>query len=137
MKHYDAVKFVAHELSGQNVKLVHIDYWVEKAETGIHFDNNVLHIDNQKASSMLWMKALSDTGCLSLPLYITLHYATLVSPLFVFNKIIEVATPTKPPQLSSPPISSSPLNDTTIDSINGSLASGNDLLCILMYAEGY
>ncbi|RDX70710.1 Transcription initiation factor TFIID subunit 2, partial [Mucuna pruriens] len=30
-----------------NVRNVRIDYWIEKAETGIHFRNNVLHTDNQ------------------------------------------------------------------------------------------
>ncbi|CAN6717567.1 unnamed protein product [Malus baccata var. baccata] len=31
----------------QNARLVRIDYWVEKAETGIYFHDAVLHTDNQ------------------------------------------------------------------------------------------
>nr|XP_010932628.1 transcription initiation factor TFIID subunit 2 [Elaeis guineensis] len=38
----------------KNVKLVRIDYWVERAETGIHFMDNVLHTDNQIRRAHCW-----------------------------------------------------------------------------------
>ncbi|GMH30011.1 hypothetical protein Nepgr_031854 [Nepenthes gracilis] len=45
----------------QNVKLVRIDYWVEKAETGIHFDDNVLHTENQIRRAHCWFPCMDDT----------------------------------------------------------------------------
>ncbi|PHT47203.1 Transcription initiation factor TFIID subunit 2 [Capsicum baccatum] len=44
----------------QNVKKVRIDYWVEKAETGIHFDGNVLHTDNQIRRARCWFPCMDD-----------------------------------------------------------------------------
>ncbi|XP_031287927.1 transcription initiation factor TFIID subunit 2 [Pistacia vera] len=46
----------------QNVKLVRIDYWVEKAETGIHFDGNVLHTDNQIRRARCWFPCIDDSS---------------------------------------------------------------------------
>ncbi|KAJ0049682.1 hypothetical protein Pint_16406 [Pistacia integerrima] len=45
-----------------NVKLVRIDYWVEKAETGIHFDGNVLHTDNQIRRARCWFPCIDDSS---------------------------------------------------------------------------
>lgn len=42
----------------QNVKLVRINYWVEKAETGIHFNDNVLHTDNQIRRARCWFPCI-------------------------------------------------------------------------------
>ncbi|CAK9147810.1 unnamed protein product [Ilex paraguariensis] len=44
----------------QNVKLVRIDYWVEKAETGIHFEDNVLHTNNQIRRARCWFPCMDD-----------------------------------------------------------------------------
>ncbi|KAJ8535989.1 hypothetical protein K7X08_034390 [Anisodus acutangulus] len=44
----------------QNVKKVRIDYWVEKAETGIHFDGDVLHTDNQIRRARCWFPCMDD-----------------------------------------------------------------------------
>ncbi|KAL3512292.1 hypothetical protein ACH5RR_025009 [Cinchona calisaya] len=44
----------------QNVKMVRIEYWVEKAETGIHFDNNVLHTDDQIRRARCWFPCMDD-----------------------------------------------------------------------------
>ncbi|XP_073144552.1 transcription initiation factor TFIID subunit 2 isoform X2 [Henckelia pumila] len=44
----------------KSVKLIHIDYWVEKAETGIHFNNNVLHTDNQLRRARCWFPCMDD-----------------------------------------------------------------------------
>ncbi|XP_047330123.1 transcription initiation factor TFIID subunit 2 [Impatiens glandulifera] len=44
----------------QNVKRVHIDYWVEMAETGIHFEDNVLHTDNQLRRACCWFPCMDD-----------------------------------------------------------------------------
>lgn len=45
----------------QNVKLVRIDYWVEKAEAGIHFDGNALHTDNQIRRARCWFPCIDDS----------------------------------------------------------------------------
>ncbi|PON62083.1 Coatomer beta subunit [Parasponia andersonii] len=46
----------------QNVRLVRVNYWVEKAETGIHFDGNVLHTDNQIRRARCWFPCIDDTS---------------------------------------------------------------------------
>ncbi|GAB4860954.1 hypothetical protein Ancab_036114 [Ancistrocladus abbreviatus] len=46
----------------QNTKLVRIDYWVEKAETGIHFDDNVLHTNNQIRRAHCWFPCMDDSS---------------------------------------------------------------------------
>ncbi|XP_071903479.1 transcription initiation factor TFIID subunit 2-like isoform X1 [Coffea arabica] len=46
--------------STQNLKMVRIEYWVEKAETGIHFDHNVLHTDNQIRRARCWFPCMDD-----------------------------------------------------------------------------
>ncbi|CAI9113636.1 OLC1v1014275C1 [Oldenlandia corymbosa var. corymbosa] len=46
--------------STQNAKVVRIEYWVEKAETGIHFDDNVLHTDNQIRRARCWFPCMDD-----------------------------------------------------------------------------
>ena len=57
----------------QNVKLVRVDYWVENAETGIHFEDNVLHTDNQIRRARCWFPCMDDTlqrcwyNCLIMP----------------------------------------------------------------------
>ncbi|KAF8407865.1 hypothetical protein HHK36_007002 [Tetracentron sinense] len=50
------------ESNNQNVKLVRIDYWVEKAETGIHFGNNVLHTDNQIRRAHCWFPCMDNNS---------------------------------------------------------------------------
>ncbi|KAF5206181.1 Transcription initiation factor tfiid subunit [Thalictrum thalictroides] len=45
----------------QNVKVIRIDYWIEKAETGIHFENNVLHTDNQIRRAHCWFPCVDDS----------------------------------------------------------------------------
>uniref|UniRef100_A0A7N0ZVB9 Transcription initiation factor TFIID subunit 2 n=1 Tax=Kalanchoe fedtschenkoi TaxID=63787 RepID=A0A7N0ZVB9_KALFE len=44
----------------QNVKLVRIDYWVEKAESGIHFADNLLYTDNQIRRARCWFPCFDD-----------------------------------------------------------------------------
>lgn len=44
----------------QNVRLVRVNYWVEKAETGIHIDGNVLHTDNQIRRARCWFPCVDD-----------------------------------------------------------------------------
>lgn len=48
--------------SKQNVRLVRVNYWVEKAETGIHFDGNMLHTDNQIRRARCWFPCIDDTS---------------------------------------------------------------------------
>ncbi|XP_038978636.1 transcription initiation factor TFIID subunit 2 [Phoenix dactylifera] len=38
----------------KNLKLVRIDYWVKRAETGIHFMDNLLHTNNQIRRAHCW-----------------------------------------------------------------------------------
>ncbi|XP_047977107.1 transcription initiation factor TFIID subunit 2 [Salvia hispanica] len=45
----------------QNVKLVRIEYWVEKAETGVHFNGNVLHTNNQLRRARCWFPCLDES----------------------------------------------------------------------------
>ncbi|XP_065860685.1 transcription initiation factor TFIID subunit 2 isoform X2 [Euphorbia lathyris] len=44
----------------QNVKLVRINYWVEKSEAGIHFKDNVLHTDNQIRRARCWFPCVDE-----------------------------------------------------------------------------
>lgn len=44
----------------QNVRFVRIDYWIEKAETGIHFKDGVLHTDNQIRRARCWFPCIDD-----------------------------------------------------------------------------
>ncbi|XP_010265284.1 PREDICTED: transcription initiation factor TFIID subunit 2 isoform X2 [Nelumbo nucifera] len=46
----------------QNLKLIRIDYWVEKAETGIHFRNNMLHTNNQLRRAHCWFPCMDDNS---------------------------------------------------------------------------
>lgn len=48
--------------SKQNVKLIHIDYWVEKIETGIHIDKDVMHTDNQIRRARCWFPCMDDSS---------------------------------------------------------------------------
>ncbi|XXG51107.1 hypothetical protein AAC387_Pa02g4956 [Persea americana] len=45
----------------ENVKRVRIDYWVEKAESGIHFRDNVLHTDNQIRRAHCWFPCMDSS----------------------------------------------------------------------------
>jgi transcription initiation factor TFIID subunit 2 len=44
----------------QNVKLIRINYWVEKIESGIHFDGNIVHTDNQMRRARCWFPCIDD-----------------------------------------------------------------------------
>ncbi|KAL4012684.1 hypothetical protein IC575_029796 [Cucumis melo] len=44
----------------QNVRLVRIDYWVEKSEVGIHFYNRLAHTDNQIRRARCWFPCMDD-----------------------------------------------------------------------------
>ncbi|OAY50235.1 transcription initiation factor TFIID subunit 2 isoform X2 [Manihot esculenta] len=60
----------------QNVKLVRINYWVEKAETGIHFNDNVLHTDNQIRRARCWFPCIdadSQRCCYDLEFTVARH----------------------------------------------------------------
>ncbi|CAN1133216.1 Transcription initiation factor TFIID subunit 2 [Linum perenne] len=48
------------EAKQQNVKLVRINYWVEKMETGIHFYDNVLHSHNQIRRGRCWFPCMDE-----------------------------------------------------------------------------
>ncbi|KAL8244208.1 hypothetical protein R6Q59_010466 [Mikania micrantha] len=47
--------------SKQNVKLIHIDYWVEKIETGIHIEKDVMHTNNQIRRARCWFPCMDDS----------------------------------------------------------------------------
>ncbi|ESQ27774.1 hypothetical protein EUTSA_v10018013mg [Eutrema salsugineum] len=44
----------------QNVKLIRINYWIEKTESGIHFDENIVHTDNQMRRARCWFPCIDD-----------------------------------------------------------------------------
>lgn len=46
----------------QNVKLIRIDYWVEKIETGIHIAKDVIHTDNQIRRARCWFPCMDDSS---------------------------------------------------------------------------
>lgn len=46
----------------QNVRLIRIEYWVEKAEAGIHFEDNVVHTDNQIRRARCWFPCVDDSS---------------------------------------------------------------------------
>ncbi|XP_042961952.1 transcription initiation factor TFIID subunit 2 isoform X2 [Carya illinoinensis] len=50
------------EAKQQNARVIRIDYWVEKAETGIHFKDNVLHTDNQIRRARCWFPCIDDSS---------------------------------------------------------------------------
>ncbi|KAM3751107.1 hypothetical protein ACB098_04G083400 [Castanea mollissima] len=52
----------AGEAKQQNVRLIRIEYWVEKAEAGIHFKDNVVHTDNQIRRARCWFPCMDDSS---------------------------------------------------------------------------
>ncbi|XP_024961365.1 transcription initiation factor TFIID subunit 2 isoform X3 [Cynara cardunculus var. scolymus] len=48
--------------SKQNVKLIHIDFWVEKIETGIHIEKDVMHTNNQIRRARCWFPCMDDSS---------------------------------------------------------------------------
>ncbi|XP_009346760.2 transcription initiation factor TFIID subunit 2 isoform X2 [Pyrus x bretschneideri] len=46
----------------QNVRLVRVDYWVEKAETGVYFHDAILHTDNQIRRARCWFPCIDDNS---------------------------------------------------------------------------
>ncbi|CAH2067166.1 unnamed protein product [Thlaspi arvense] len=44
----------------QNVKSIRINYWIEKIESGIHFDENIVHTDNQMRRARCWFPCIDD-----------------------------------------------------------------------------
>ncbi|KAJ0750834.1 putative transcription initiation factor TFIID subunit 2, aminopeptidase N-like protein [Helianthus annuus] len=44
-----------------NVKLIRIDYWVEKIETGIHIEKDVMHTNNQIRRARCWFPCMDDS----------------------------------------------------------------------------
>ncbi|KAI9088415.1 hypothetical protein K1719_029864 [Acacia pycnantha] len=46
----------------QNLRFVRIDYWIAKAETGIHFKDSVLLTDNQIRRARCWFPCIDDNS---------------------------------------------------------------------------
>ncbi|CAA7043191.1 unnamed protein product [Microthlaspi erraticum] len=44
----------------QNVKLIRINYWIEKIESGIHFNEKIVHTDNQMRRARCWFPCIDD-----------------------------------------------------------------------------
>ncbi|KAL9273889.1 Transcription initiation factor TFIID subunit 2-like protein [Drosera capensis] len=44
----------------KNVRSVRIDYWIGKTDTGVHFDDNLLHTDNQIRRAHCWFPCMDD-----------------------------------------------------------------------------
>ncbi|KAK9118442.1 hypothetical protein Scep_016535 [Stephania cephalantha] len=48
------------EPSDSNVRTVRIDYWIDKAECGIHIGDNMLHTDSQIRRACCWFPCMDD-----------------------------------------------------------------------------
>lgn len=83
--------------SVQNVKHVRIEYWVEKAETGIHFNGNVLHTNNQLRRARCWFPCLDDSlqcCCYDLEFTVASNFVAVSSGTLLH----QVLTKDDPPQ---------------------------------------
>ncbi|KAH6806140.1 TBP-associated factor 2 [Perilla frutescens var. frutescens] len=81
----------------QNVKHVRIEYWVEKAETGVHFNGNVLHTDNQLRRARCWFPCLDDSlqcCCYDLEFTVASNFVAVSSGTLLH----QVLTKDDPPQ---------------------------------------
>ncbi|KAK4749006.1 hypothetical protein SAY87_026455 [Trapa incisa] len=81
----------------QNVKVIHIDYWIEKADVGIHFHDNVLHTDNQIRRARCWFPCIDENSqrcCYDLNFTVA-HNLVAVS---TGNLLYQVLSKDDPPQ---------------------------------------
>ncbi|ESW27142.1 hypothetical protein PHAVU_003G177400 [Phaseolus vulgaris] len=79
----------------QNVRIVRIDYWIEKAETGIHFRNNLLHTDNQIRRARCWFPCIDDNSqrcCYDLEFTVS-HNLVAVSTGFLLYQVLSKDNP--------------------------------------------
>ncbi|XP_047173157.1 transcription initiation factor TFIID subunit 2 isoform X1 [Vigna umbellata] len=79
----------------QNVRIVRIDYWIEKAETGIHFRNNLLHTDNQIRRARCWFPCIDDNSqrcCYDLEFTVA-HNLVAVSTGFLLYQVLSKDNP--------------------------------------------
>lgn len=75
----------------QNVKLVRINYWVEKAETGIHFNDNVLHTDNQIRRARCWFPCIdadSQRCCYDLEFTVARHLVAVSTGNLLYQVLL-------------------------------------------------
>ncbi|PON86522.1 Coatomer beta subunit [Trema orientale] len=82
----------------QNVRLVRVNYWVEKAETGIHFDGNVLHTDNQIRRARCWFPCIDDTSqrcCYDLEFTVAQNLAAVSSGSLLYQVLSKDDPPRK------------------------------------------
>ncbi|ONM54926.1 Transcription initiation factor TFIID subunit 2 [Zea mays] len=80
----------------KNIKLVHIDYILEKAETGIHFVGNVMHSSNQIRRAHCWFPCV-DTATQRCPFdleftvstdFIAVSNGDLLYQVFLFHILL-------------------------------------------------
>ncbi|CAA0837832.1 Transcription initiation factor TFIID subunit 2 [Striga hermonthica] len=82
---------VSRFLNVQNVKHVRIEYWVEKAETGIHFSDNVLHTDNQLRRARCWFPCLDDNSqccCYDLEFTVASNFVAVSSGTLLHQQVL-------------------------------------------------
>ncbi|KAG9136034.1 hypothetical protein Leryth_022471 [Lithospermum erythrorhizon] len=72
----------------QNVKMIRIDYWVEKAETGIHLNGNVLHTDNQIRRARCWFPCMDNnmqSCCYDLEFTVARNYVAVSTGTLLYQ----------------------------------------------------
>ncbi|XAR63884.1 hypothetical protein NMG60_11024024 [Bertholletia excelsa] len=82
----------------QNVKLVRVDYWVEKAETGIHFEGNVLHTNNQIRRARCWFPCMDDSShrcCYDLEFTVASNFVAVSSGNLLYQVLSKDSPPRK------------------------------------------
>ncbi|WCJ22004.1 Transcription initiation factor TFIID subunit 2 [Euphorbia peplus] len=82
----------------QNVKLVRINYWVERAETGIHFRDNVLHTDNQIRRARCWFPCIDEGSqrcCYDLEFTVAHHLVAVSSGNLLYQVLSKDDFPRK------------------------------------------
>ncbi|PPD88014.1 hypothetical protein GOBAR_DD15048 [Gossypium barbadense] len=88
----------------QNVKSVRVNYWVEKMETGIHFEDNVVHTDNQIRRARCWFPCIDDNNqrcCFDLEFTVAHNLVAVSNGSLLYQKyginILRVLSKYEPP----------------------------------------
>ncbi|KAI4319190.1 hypothetical protein MLD38_032820 [Melastoma candidum] len=79
----------------QNVKLVRIEFWVDKIASGIHLQSNVLHTDNQIRRARCWFPCIDDNSqrcCFDLEFTVAVDLVA-VSPGKLLHQVLSKGDP--------------------------------------------
>ncbi|KAL6177906.1 hypothetical protein ACLB2K_049427 [Fragaria x ananassa] len=86
------------EEAKQNLRLICIDYWVEKAETGIYFRDNVLHTVNQMRRARCWFPCMDDSSqscCYDLEFMVAWHLVAVSTGTLLYQVLSKDDPPRK------------------------------------------